>query len=77
MRVLVTFTMTYVPSQWLCDLHSDFFTLTVTICDLCDTVHDLWHSDEFLKQVKYNYNHKIILTSYVTKNDKYQFYSQF
>lgn len=48
MRVLVTFTMTYVPSQWLMCPH----------CDLCVTVHDLWHLDKFLKQVKYNYNHK-------------------
>lgn len=37
MRLPVTFTMTYVPSQWLCDLHSDFFTLTMTICALTVT----------------------------------------
>lgn len=60
-------------SQWLMCPHNDF---VCPHCDLCITVHDLLHLDEFLKQVKYNYNHKIILTSYVTKNDKSQFYSQ-
>lgn len=36
-----------------------------------------WHTHEFLKQGKYNHNYKIILTWHITKNNKYQFYSQF
>lgn len=37
MRLLVTFTMTYVPSQWLCDLHSDSFSPSQWLC-----VPSLW-----------------------------------
>lgn len=62
--------------QWL------FLTLMMTQCLpqwLCVplTVACVTHTHEFLKQVKYNSIYKITLSWYITKNNKYQFYSQF